>query len=153
MAVLSFLICDHAVPRIIARLIRWVSSLAMASGRKRTLSYASKLISWSGNVRKVVLDDLNPLHPDELVGNLSKIERDINRAMKCPAGKNQVYIRYLLRPQGTTRPRIALKCPHKAAIGEDSVVFYEHIKDFCTTHKQSDCPAWQNFLKSKDRAD
>jgi hypothetical protein len=85
-----------------------------------------------------------PLTPDELCGNLSVYERNLNRYMKCTAGKNQVYIRSLLTGGSTTRPRIALKCPLRRDIGLTPEVFYEHIRDVCCTDPEQ-CPAWRNF--------
>jgi hypothetical protein len=83
-----------------------------------------------------------PLAPDELTGNLSDIERKLNREMGCPAGRNQVYVRSLLTGRGTTRPRIALKCPLRRDIGLSPEVFYEHIRDTCC-HNHEECEAWR----------
>jgi hypothetical protein len=83
-----------------------------------------------------------PLTTDELTGNLSQIQNALNRDMKCPAGKNQVFIRSLLTGKSTTRPRIALKCPLRRDIGKTAEVFYEHIRDVCCgDHEQ--CEAWR----------
>ncbi|MFH1746992.1 MAG: hypothetical protein ABIG44_08100 [Planctomycetota bacterium] len=83
-----------------------------------------------------------PLTPEELTGNLSQFEHRLNREMRCPAGRNQVYVRSLLTGTSTTRPRIALKCPLRRDIGQTPDVFYEHIRDVCCgDHEQ--CPAWQ----------
>lgn len=101
-------------------------------------------MSWP--VRRVRFDEAAgpPLTPAELTGNLSEIERRLNREMKCTAGKNQVYIRSLLTGSGTTRPRIALKCPLRRDIKLVPEVYYEHIRDVCCTDPEQ-CPAWQNF--------
>lgn len=72
-----------------------------------------------------------PLLPEETNGNLSEIERDLNRQMKCPAGKNQVYIRSLITTSGTTPPRIALKCHLRRDIGQTPDVFLQHIREKC----------------------
>ncbi len=86
------------------------------------------------------------LTPEELTGNLSLLERHLNRTMKCTAGRNQVYIRSLLTGQSTTRPRIALKCPLRRDIGETPEVYFEHIRDVCCSDPEQ-CPAWQAFKK------
>lgn len=85
-----------------------------------------------------------PLTPEELTTNLSVLERNLNRAMKCTAGRNQVYIRSLLTGSTTTRPRIALKCPLRRDIGQPAEVFYEHIRDLCCGDPEQ-CEAWQAF--------
>ncbi len=85
-----------------------------------------------------------PLTTEELTTNLSLLERQLNRQMKCTAGKNQVYIRSLLTGQSTTRPRIALKCPLRKDIGLTPEVFLEHIRDVCCTDPQQ-CEAWRKF--------
>lgn len=72
-----------------------------------------------------------PITPEELTSNLSDLERQLNRAMRCTAGRNQVYIRALLTGHATTRPRIALKCPLRRANNETPEVFYEYIRDVC----------------------
>ncbi|RMF77636.1 MAG: hypothetical protein D6744_11115 [Planctomycetota bacterium] len=88
-----------------------------------------------------------PLTPEELSGNLSELERDLNRRMVCQAGKNQVYIRSLLTGNGTTQPRIALKCSLRRDVGESPDVFYEHIRDVCACDPEK-CEAYRRF---KDR--
>ena len=91
-----------------------------------------------------------PLTQEELSTNLSVLERDLNRQMKCVAGKNQVYIRSLLTGSSTTRPRIAMKCPLRRDIKEDPVIFYEHIRDTCCGAYEQ-CPAWQAFKAKTDK--
>jgi hypothetical protein len=84
------------------------------------------------------------LTPEELTGNLSLLERQLNRDMKCTAGKNQVYIRSLLTGQSTTRPRVALKCPLRRDIGLPTEVYYEQIRDMCCGDPEQ-CEAWAAF--------
>lgn len=88
-----------------------------------------------------------PLVAEEQKGNLSEIEKRLNREMKCPAGKNQVFIRSLVSPTGTTQPRIALKCHLRKDAGMTAEVFYEHIRDVCCANPDG-CPAYKKF---KDR--
>ena len=88
-----------------------------------------------------------PLVAEEQKGNLSEIEKRFNREMKCPAGKNQVFIRSLVSATGTTQPRIALKCHLRKDAGMPAEVFFEHIRDVCCTNPDN-CPAYKKF---KDR--
>lgn len=85
-----------------------------------------------------------PLAPEEMSTNLSLLERQLNRQMKCTAGRNQVYIRSILTGRSTTRPRIALKCPLRRDLGESPEVFYETIRDVCCGDPEQ-CAAWQAF--------
>ncbi len=87
-----------------------------------------------------------PLAPEELTGNLSELERQLNGEMKCTAGKNQVYIRALVTGRSTARPRIALRCPFRKDIGKSPHVFYEHIRDVCCGDPDQ-CEAWRRFKR------
>ena len=98
------------------------------------------------NLRKVDEAFGPPLTPEELTTNLTLLERQLNREMKCTAGKNQVYIRSLLTGQSTTKPRVALKCPLRRDIGLPAEVFYEHIRDVCCSDPNA-CEAWVAFTK------
>lgn len=85
-----------------------------------------------------------PLTDEELRGNLSDLERTLNKDMKCHAGRNQVFIRSLLTGSGTTRPRIALRCHLRKDIGQSQEVFFEEIRSLCCADPTK-CPAYQNF--------
>lgn len=88
-----------------------------------------------------------PLAPEELKGNLSLLERELNEQMKCPAGKNQVFIRSLVTVNGPTPPRIALKCSLRRDIGQKPDVFLDHIRGVCC-NDPNQCEAYRRF---KDR--
>lgn len=88
-----------------------------------------------------------PLTAEEQAANLSELERSLNAQMVCPAGRNQVFIRSVLTGNGTTPPRIALRCGLRRDIGVKPEVFYEHIRDVCCKDPQQ-CPAYRRF---KDR--
>ncbi len=85
-----------------------------------------------------------PLTAEEQGANLSELERRLNREMKCPAGKNQVFLRSLLTGNGTTPPRVALKCSYRRDIGLRAEVFYEHIRDYCCGDPEK-CEAYRAF--------
>ncbi|MFO0838020.1 MAG: hypothetical protein U1D55_05790 [Phycisphaerae bacterium] len=85
-----------------------------------------------------------PITAEELTANLSALEKKLNHEMKCPAGKNQVFLRSLLTGNGTTKPRIALKCHLRRDIKLTAEVFYEHIRDVCCKDP-TQCPAHQAF--------
>lgn len=85
-----------------------------------------------------------PITPAESRANLSDLQRDLNRAMKCHAGRNQVFIGSLLTGTGTTRPRITLKCHLRKDIGLRPTVFYGHIRDVCCADPDK-CEAYRQF--------
>ncbi|MFN0137552.1 MAG: hypothetical protein ACKVS9_15720 [Phycisphaerae bacterium] len=88
-----------------------------------------------------------PLTVEETKGNLSLLERKLNTDMRCPAGKNQVFIRSLVLASGPTTPRITLKCHLRRDIGQKPEVFFEHIRDVCCSNPEG-CEAYKKF---KDR--
>ncbi len=88
-----------------------------------------------------------PLLPEERNGNLTVLERDLNAAMACPAGRNQVFIRSVVTKHGTTPPRIALKCSLRRDIGQPVDVFLEHVRSVCCADPK-ECEAYRKF---KDR--
>ena len=89
-----------------------------------------------------------PLTKEEQGINLTVLEKDLNEKAKCPAARNQVYIRSLVTGSGTTQPRIALKCSFRKDSGMDPEVFYEHIRDVCCSDPEK-CQAFRDF---KDRS-
>jgi len=72
-----------------------------------------------------------PITAEEMQANLSILERDLNREMRCFAGKNQVYIQSMITGSRATRPRICLKCSLRAEFGLPRDVYYEFIRDRC----------------------
>lgn len=85
-----------------------------------------------------------PISPEEQRANLTELEQELNRTMKCHAGKNQVFIRSLLTGNGTTQPRIAMKCHLRRDIGLKPEVFYEHIRDLCCVDPEQ-CEAYRKL--------
>jgi hypothetical protein len=86
------------------------------------------------------------LTEEETTGNLTVLQERLESRMKCPAGKNQVYLRSLLTGRGTTRPRITLKCHLRRDIGLPAEVFYEHIRDVCCADPNR-CQAYRELKK------
>ncbi|MBK8913387.1 MAG: hypothetical protein IPM64_02095 [Phycisphaerales bacterium] len=85
-----------------------------------------------------------PLAPEETSGNLTVLQQRMDREMKCPAGKGQVYLRSLLTGKGTTKPRIALRCSLRKDVNLPREVFFEHIRDVCCGDPDQ-CVAYQAF--------
>ena len=89
--------------------------------------------------------------PEELNSNISQLETALNRAMKCFAGKNLVFIQAMILGGGTTKPRICLKCPLRAEYGLNREVYYEFIRDVCC-RAPSRCEAVQLFEAARESA-
>jgi len=72
-----------------------------------------------------------PIGEEELRGNLSMMEKQLNAKMKCFAGRNQVYIQSRILGGSTSKPRICLKCSLRAEYGLSKDVYYEFIRAVC----------------------
>jgi hypothetical protein len=84
------------------------------------------------------------LRPEEKSGNLTRLQNELNRDMRCPAGKNQVYVRSLVTMSGTTPPRMALKCSYRRDIGEPPDVFLDEMRRLCCGEPEK-CEAFRAF--------
>ena len=79
-------------------------------------------------------------------------ERRLNAAMRCPHGEKKVYVRSVIlgTSNGTTKPRIALRCAiieHVGqAMGGYNIVDKEYIERVCCGDYES-CIAYQEFRK------
>jgi len=94
---------------------------------------------------------LPPVSPEEANSNLSLLENQLNKKMKCFAGKNQVFIQSMILGGRTSRPRIALKCRLRAEYGLNRDVYYEFIRDHCCGDP-SQCEAYQRFNAERETA-
>lgn len=90
-----------------------------------------------------------PITDEELNSNLSVLENQLNKHMRCFAGKNQVFIHSQILGGGArTKPRIALKCPLRAEYGLSRDVYFEFIKDACCGHPAR-CEAYRRFAEDR----
>jgi DNA-binding response OmpR family regulator len=89
-------------------------------------------------------DSIPAITDEEKSSNLTVLENDLNRQMKCPSGRNQVYLQSLIVGLRKTKPRIALKCPMRREFGMRADVYYEYIRDVCCSDPTA-CPAVQQF--------
>jgi FixJ family two-component response regulator len=92
-----------------------------------------------------------PITLEEQRTNLSVLESQFNKNMKCFAGKNQVYIQSIILGGRTSRPRVALKCNLRAEYGLEKDVYYEYIRDVCCGDP-SRCPALRQFQAERESA-
>lgn len=92
-----------------------------------------------------------PIHPDELNGNLSALEKQLNARMKCFAGRNQVFLQSIVLGGSTTKPRICLKCGLRREYGMNKDVYYEWIRDVCCGDPMQ-CEAVRKFQAERESA-
>lgn len=85
-----------------------------------------------------------PISPAEANGNISEIERTLNRQMRCFAGKNQVFLQSLITGAHKTKPRICLKCPLRKEFGYTERIYHDYIRDVCVGDHEI-CPAVRKF--------
>ncbi len=90
-----------------------------------------------------------PITQEEARGNLSAMETQLNKKMKCFAGRNQVYIQSMILGGRTSQPRVALKCSLRAEYGLNKDVYYEWIRDVCCGDPTR-CEAYQQFMENRD---
>jgi len=92
-----------------------------------------------------------PISAEELNANLSMLETKLNRAMKCFAGRGQVYLQSKILGGGTSKPRISLKCSLRAEYGLNRDVYYEFIRDVCCSAPNR-CEAVRLFNAARESA-
>lgn len=92
-----------------------------------------------------------PVCEEEQNGNLSMMETQLNKQMKCFAGTNQVFIQSRLLGRATTRPRIMLRCPIRPDYGMPRDVYYEYIRDVCCKNPML-CEAHRRFTAERESA-
>lgn len=90
-----------------------------------------------------------PISEEELNSNITMLEKELNRKMKCFAGKNQVYIQALIMGGGTTKPRVCIKCSLREEFGLNRDVYYEFIRDICCSDP-STCEAVEKFGSARE---
>jgi hypothetical protein len=64
-------------------------------------------------------------------GNLGLLVDHLNATMKCPAGRQQVFLQSFIEFGQEAEPRVCLRCPVRARLGLPHYVGYEHIRDIC----------------------
>jgi len=63
--------------------------------------------------------------------NLTQLVSQLNASMKCPAGRDQVFLQSFMEFGQAVEPRVCLRCPLRAGLGLPYYVSYEHIRDIC----------------------
>ena len=100
--------------------------------------------------------DETAVDTNQVDSSLTEQEHRLNKMMKCPYGRNKVYIRSLLTAgaQDTSEPEIALRCAVMAYVGQAAggfnVVTQDYIERYCCGDYKR-CKAYQEFRKRKRR--
>ena len=124
--------------------------VAMKLGAKAFLEYPLDQPRFDAAVSMALQDSWDakempvPIAKRERKANLSQLETDLNKQMKCFAGKNQVFLQSMIVGLQKTKPRICLKCPLRREFGLTERVYYEYIRDICVAEPDL-CPAVQKF--------
>ena len=124
--------------------------VAMKLGAKAFLEYPLDQSRFDAAVSLALQDCYDakktpmPITKHERKANLSQLENDLNRQMKCFAGKNLVFLQSMILGLQKTKPRICLKCPLRREFGLTERVYYEYIRDICVGDPDL-CPAVQKF--------
>lgn len=132
-------------------------AIAMKLGAKGFVQYPvdeSRLeaaISGAIEAHRAAMAGPPPITEEELRGNLSMLERQLNSRMKCFAGRNQVYIQSMITGGAATRPRICLKCSLRPEYGLNKDVYYEYIRDVCCGDPMQ-CEAVRKFQAERESA-
>ena len=125
--------------------------VAMKLGAAAVLEYPVEQAALDQAISKALQLDKDahgatpPICREELEGNRSELQKQLNRHMVCFAGRNQVYIQSMILGGGkTSKPRIALKCAIRKQFGHPPNVYYEYVRDVCCGDPTG-CPAYQEF--------
>ncbi len=90
-----------------------------------------------------------PLTNEEQGANIGRLADDLNRRIRCGAGKSQVFLHSFVEGIGQkTTPRITLRCPLRTELSLENYVYYEHIRDVCCGAAES-CAALRAYAAWK----
>jgi FixJ family two-component response regulator len=126
-------------------------AMAMKMGAVAFLEYPVEQQALNQTITKTVTAEWTakgeqpPITDEESAANLTELEEELNRHMRCFAGKNQVYLQsFILGGGRKSKPRIALKCPLRQEYGDPPNVYYEYVRDVCCGDPTV-CSAYQTF--------
>ena len=93
-----------------------------------------------------------PVTEFEEKSNLTMLQQELHRKMKCFAGKNKVYLQSIIGDDGKkSRPRLAIKCHLRAEFKMGRHVYYEYIRDVCCGDP-AQCFAFRKFLQNNPQS-
>jgi len=81
--------------------------------------------------------------------SLSELEARLNREMKCPMGKNQVYIHgSIIRASDGDPPEIRLRCKLRTMRGDRDPIGLAYIEKVCTRNPKL-CPSYRSYYEER----
>ena len=81
--------------------------------------------------------------------SLVQLQRKLNMEMKCPAGKNQVYVISRLKTNGRIKkeaPQVCLDCKIRSHLGWRKRVYLDFIQKACCGEHKRLCEAYVKFM-------
>jgi len=81
--------------------------------------------------------------------SLLQLERKLNEEMRCPAGKNQVYILSRMKTNGRIKkeaPQICIDCKIRSYLGWRKRVYLDFIGKVCCGDHRRLCEAYVKFM-------
>ena len=81
--------------------------------------------------------------------SLLQLERKLNEEMRCPAGKNQVYILSRMKTNGRIKreaPQICIDCKIRNYLGWRKRVYLDFIRKVCCGDQKTMCEAYIKFM-------
>ena len=81
--------------------------------------------------------------------SLVQLQRKLNEEMRCPAGKNQVYVLSRLKTNGRIKkeaPQVCLDCKIRDFLGWRKRVYLDFIKMVCCGDSKRTCEAYTKFM-------
>lgn len=81
--------------------------------------------------------------------SLTQLQRKLNTEMRCPAGKNQVYVLSRMKTNGRIKreaPQVCLDCKIRSYLGWRKRVYLDFIRKVCCGHPKRMCEAYVKFM-------
>ena len=81
--------------------------------------------------------------------SLLHLQRQLNQEMRCPAGKNQVYVLSRMKTNGRIKreaPQICLDCKIRSYLGWRKRVYLDFIQKVCCGEHKRMCEAYVKFM-------
>ena len=81
--------------------------------------------------------------------SLTQLQRKLNLEMRCPAGKNQVYVLSRMKTNGRIKreaPQVCIDCKIRNYLGWRKRVYLDFIRKVCCGDHKLMCEAYLKFM-------